>query len=622
MRARSTRPRRIAVSAWALGLALSVGCKEAPAPVAPAQQPASATASAKQPASAPASQAAASQAAPAAKVAKAIQKVRFRAPAITRALPVAHTVAVVGVEGLDWVFRFVAKAQRELVPHFSARMRKDMPPAVGAPGALTEALGFAPNTPSGWQNVGVQPAAGVAMIFDDRLWSETGPVPLVMAQITDRGVLLNWLSQLDARFGEGLKVKLTGEKTGACEHLQWGTHLACMANRRGFVMLMPLPDSAAERHEALKVAFTAVAKDAGPALADAPQFQRTLAGYAGSPGAYLYVDHHHLATATQKNGAASKPELAFFLDRFPATGIRIGPKGQQLRVLADAAGAKALRQILVPKGPGPKLDRLWVARGVAVQQTLNLAEIFDGISALVPPSRNDIGGQVLIFKNMVPSVLGVPLGELTGTLTGHAAIIGALPDMQQPPNAESNLVLAVGTRSAEAAEALVVKLLKRLASKDAKFTYTRTAQHGRPTFSLEAGVLAIDGTLVLLGKAAAVEAALTAEAVPAPTALAAPGFLISSVDVGGMLQAFQGASPEEIALLRHTLRLLLKGEQTLAMQLMVDEYGIVSGDGPMTVALLGVVLKQFVGIERLAYLGNVAVHAAPQKIEIKAKTPQ
>jgi hypothetical protein len=144
-----------------------------------------------------------------------------RLPAVTRALPAAHTVAVVGLEGLDWAFRTLNTARKHALNQLPPPVRAQVPELIANEGKLVELLSFPPDTPSGWQTAGINPGPGVTLAFDDRV-SAVAPLPLVYLGVRDRGVLMNWLVGVDRRRGGAGHA----QATGAAKSSSWPTSAA------------------------------------------------------------------------------------------------------------------------------------------------------------------------------------------------------------------------------------------------------------------------------------------------------------------------------------------------------------------------------------------------------------
>ncbi|MCA9546802.1 MAG: hypothetical protein KC613_20490, partial [Myxococcales bacterium] len=448
----------------------------------------------------------------------------YRPPAVTRALSAAHTQVVVGVEGLDWLFRNVARVQAQVLPALPPEVVADLPPQAKDPKFLPAFLDFAPETPAGWQGVGVQPGAGLSLVLDDRLFIDGKPIPLLAAQITEQGRFLAWLNTLEGRHGPKKGVTLTGETQGACQILRLSEAEACLGVRRGLTLVLPLPKAdQAETRAALAKAFTAIVEDAGPALADKADFQAALRRYPGTPAAFAWVDHKLSgALWARERGAdgALPPDAAFFLDRFPASTLWYGSRGAGLLIRADQAGAAALARMLRPADGPPDLTALVGPRTAFYRLALNLPTLFEGVADLVPPSRGQVKGQILLAKNMLPVATGVAWEDLTGGLTGHAAFLIDIPAKLPPDQPDPHGMLAVlGVKDAAKAQRALDAGLKKALEANPKLAGPTVTVAGRevPSLSPLQIVALIDGPRLLVGTRVAVERALAAKHTPPAT---------------------------------------------------------------------------------------------------------
>lgn len=385
-----------------------------------------------------------------------------RLPAASRALPAAHTLGLVGLEGLDWAFRALNVARKHALEHLPPPIRAQVPELISDERKLVEFLDFPPETPSGWQTAGLNPGPGVVLAFDDRV-SAVAPLPLVYVSVRDRGVLMNWLVGVDRRRGGAGHAQATGDTHGKCEIFEFADERGCIAPRRGYQVFMPLPSGLpAEKVTALESAFSAHIDDAGPVLSDDARFKAAFTDYPGRFMTFAWADTRKVAERITGSDALPAP-LAFYVDRFPGAAILAGKDLAVVRLLADEAGRRALNQVFgTPHKPGALAARLPATGGAFFRFAVAPNTLFTGLTDLVPPGDAETKAQIAMVAGAVPAALGASLGELSKALSGQFALLATLPaqPVGGPPMPDPNAqLLAVGLVDAAAADALLDRVL-------------------------------------------------------------------------------------------------------------------------------------------------------------------
>lgn len=504
-------------------------------------------------------------------------------PTLLGALSAEHTVAAAGAEGLD----AFATQLATVVDALPASVKAELP---GGFDAITAKLGFDPRTAEGWATVGLDPAAGVALVVDSRLRPADGaPWPVLLAKVTDRGKLVAALAKIDPKF------ELALPETDGVARLGTPEGPALLGERGGFTAVLAVPDPA--QLDAARAAFAGWLKAQDAPLAEAEALAPAMA-MPGAPAAgrawAAAVTGPLLAMAPQ----ALAPVFAeFYAARFPAVSLAFGADLQtgRLRVQGDAAAVSALRQVLIPPKPAPALDRFAPPDGIAIGVSIDPVELFDGVVALIPPARGDLQGQVLIGKNAIPVALGVSLDDLAKGFTGHGAVL-LTREAITTPGAEPPMVIALGVADAEVADRALTAALDQLAKQSGgareptKFGALEghvLRQDPAPTFLVRAG----DALLLGPSRARIEEALARGEGqrpADAPAVDFADGAFYSAAVSMKLLDEAKATLPPDAVEVFEAGRAFWQKRlgPTFAMALRVDDAGLVA-DGPAAAAVIG-----------------------------------
>jgi hypothetical protein len=519
------------------------------------------------------------------------------APSLAAALDATHTVGVFGAEDLDKL----AKEAEGLLAQLPEEMRKEAPPELLDPAKRNEKLGFDPTSADGWKSIGVDPAAGFAVAADLRFTSGNEPLPLLLARITDRDKLVATITS-----GGGPPITFS-DKVGPSEVAQHGQERMLVGKRGDITVFLPLPKAADEK--ALRTQFDAFLGEGGPTLAADETFRAALKDGAPRPRVWTFAAS---AAAVQLPGlkdAGPADIVSFYTQRFRAVAFSVGPEGGGFRLLTDGEGAKALRQIAVPRRSAPQMSRYFPKNGWAVSRfTVNLTDLFDGIQALVPPSKGDVKGQILLAKNFLPMAIGVAYDDLAAAFTGHVALGIELP---KAPNQVPPMLVVAGVADKEKADTVLKTLLGR--AKDAGIESEAFELKGNPGYKLTEGgktAVVVRAGDVLLGALdpAIVEAALdrsdNLSGTPAGKALDGDAIYAMGVGAGWLDAALAAASPEDkagVEMLKKHLPV-----EGFAATVELDDQGLkTGGSGGVTVAAMtgivaAIAIPSFVKYQRRA----------------------
>ncbi len=509
-------------------------------------------------------------------------------PLMLGALSAKHTVALGGFEGLDAFARVAASLMDGLPAELSAEMKKELPEGFAS---IVQKMGFDPRDAAAWKSaVGIDPAAGIAVVVDARLKAASGePRPLILARVFDRGTLIAALDRVDEAFDLGLP------GTDGVAELTTPGGRGLIGMRGDFTALLPLTgaeDEAASK--AARAAFAGWLAGADTPLSEVAAVAPALrfAGSAGSARSYGAVLTGPLLKLMA--GQLAPVFGDFYAQRFPALSMSVTAdmKDGALRLLADEAAVVALRKLFVSPHAAPDLDRFAGEGDIAVGFAINPVDLFDGAVALIPPERGDVQGQVLIGKNAVPVVLGASLDDLGKALSGHVAVFAPVDSIGG--GGDPRVVVAVGLADVTLADTVLQAVLDRLAKqaeatrKPAKFGALEghvLEGAGPPTFAVRSG-----DTLLLGPSRAGIEAALAREAGGDGPQLdfSDGGFYGLAVSLAVLDRAVADAPPEAAAMVQAGKALWTsRFGEGFGMRLQVDDRGIYSG-GVGSTMLVGV----------------------------------
>ena len=423
---------------------------------------------------------------------------------IGAALDAEQTVGFASLEGLDQLVATLLKNLDSL----PAELRDKVPPQVTDPAKRKEALGFEPTSAAGWAELGVDPAAGVSVVFDARIRTREAPLPILLVKLTDEAKLF---AAIEKWTGKALK---PGAEADGVRELDAMGQVVWMAKRGDYTAFLNAPR---REPDAAKAGFMAFAKGAGAPLSGAEVFNAAFRGAAPLPRMAGYFSSAGLGNLLKtfpplKDKGA---DIDFFVQRFPAMGGSFGEQKTQLQLVASEEGLQALRQLLQPKRSA-RLSSYVPAKGWgALKYTLNLAELFDGVAALIPPSASDAKLGLAMAQGLIGAQLGVGWDEISKGLAGHFLVAvdvrsAALAVKKGPLAVQWLAALSVAD---EATADKVLGVLTDLMVKQAKAEKSPVEVGGAQGFELKMGPMAVvvvradDVLLVAPGKAG-IEAAI------------------------------------------------------------------------------------------------------------------
>ena len=479
------------------------------------------------------------------------------APRLADVVTASQTAGLVGVDALP-AFARALEATFGRLP--SADLKAALP--IFDPAARVEALGFDPVDADGWSNIGIDADAGLGVTADARLYVEVDGhrrlVPVVLGRVADRAALLAFI---EARLGAEAIVLPLAEEAGI-ETIRVGDGPAALLGGLGQYVAVALPSERVDLTEAPVVArFRAFLGGGGATLSQASAYENVFEGRIEGSGLYLYSGASPaaaLARALWPDAKSVHEAFDFYARLFPAFAAWWGEEHGAMRLLASDGGKRLLRQCFGASTSPPVFSTFLPRVGWgATRFTLNLREVFEGLTASLPPFvPSGVKTKVGLVKRVMPFTFGVSYEEISATLTGHWVIAA---DLQSAARAGAEGLGAIrwlalfGLEDGERADRTLAAVLARidqLGVDVSEVPIGDSAGHRLEWGELASVVVVRSGDMLLIGPDP--EALL--EALPRPEAdnlLGTPaGALIDgdvafsfAADLGPMIE-FADARPE------------------------------------------------------------------------------
>ncbi|MCA9560045.1 MAG: hypothetical protein KC583_15965, partial [Myxococcales bacterium] len=188
--------------------------------------------------------------------------------------------------------------------------------------------------------------------------------------------------------------------------------------------------------------------------------------------------------------------VPYYAERFPAMGVSMTRDGgMTARITATEEGLAVLQQVLRPKKAPPTFSRYLPAKGWGgLRLSVNLAEIFEGVAALVPPTAPpQVKAQLGMAKTMMGAVVGIEWSDISAAFSGHvvlAANVGSLWQMERNPAAVKWLVL-VAAGDGSAGDTLVGSLVEKAGQMGAGPKFEQAEVAGAKGWKAAAGPMTV-----------------------------------------------------------------------------------------------------------------------------------
>ncbi len=512
-------------------------------------------------------------------------------PRVARVLSAKDSMGFLGFEGLDGVVRRVDT----LTASLPAELRAPLP-AFLDPTKRKDVIGFDPSTAAGWQGIGIDPEAGVAIAADDRLIDgRKKPNFVGLVRITDRERLSSWLT---ARLGH--KPPAAWFESGVHPIELPGSQLLA-GERQGWTFLSPLTSAtdAAKNGENLKKLLT----DDGPTLdRDASfrvAFDHVPTGWRGL--AYLHADGLLAAAKAMELPETTLQIAAYEAHLFRSFGLYTGDS-TGARLSASTDGVDALRKLLLPVSKAPDFTK-WMPRSgwLMLQLSVNLKDAFDGVTALIPSQMTEARGAVAAGRMFMPLALGFGWDDLVQAFSGHL-LVAVQVDAKGSVATTPAWRVALAVQDPKAADALVEKLKGLAVKRGATVTATPIGSMQGFTLSIK-GIQAVgvrQGDLLWLASDAQV--------------LIAGQNLSSSESLTGT-EVASALEPETVfALISGALAAPQSPAAGAALTVRLDAHGLLAqthGNPGQWQALAALIGQSFLRLQRAALAPSAAQAALP-----------
>ena len=348
-----------------------------------------------------------------------------------------HATFVVALQDLD-------RASERLLTTLETMpesVRREVEPIVSR-AKIQAKLGFDPTHRAGWDDVGLDPAAGALVVSDDRFdvgedrAGKSGDRQIVVfLRLTD---VAKWKAKI-------VQAGATLTEDGEMTVVQLGEDVLWMTPSGTDVAIAPMPKLETPAAKAqFRKAFLAVTALPAQSLATEPGWQGALRD-AGRPWVVVWRPlapdwlPARVGTATSKTETATLRHVAAL---FPAMVGWLGD-GWSMQLLTTPASHAALADVFEPRKLAPACAALLPATGWAgVRLSLKQDTMADGLMRLLPPSVGPLERATLQgWLMMGPQwVTGLPSADVAAAWSGHlcaaveiAAVPGLLQGAGMPP---------------------------------------------------------------------------------------------------------------------------------------------------------------------------------------------
>ena len=356
---------------------------------------------------------------------------------------------------------------------------------------LLEWFGFDPTKRAGWDDIGVDAAAGVFFLMDDR-WPGNDAFARQVVVFVHLTHLDHWKALLTRKGA-------VFAKEGDVETCEIGKMTIWLTpSGQDYALTIPSLKDSAEAHAAALKTFVQVAKVPTNALDKTAGWKAALRD-AGRPWMVTWARSQPLAQGV------SAADAAHFGKIFPQFAWWLGD-GWAFRLGTTAFSHAALHDMFVPEKAAPACAGLIPAEGWgAARLSIHLDKFADGLLRLTPPSTPVEKRMVLAAAvSTALALTGQPPPDVMAAWNGH--LCGGL-DMATVPtllNGQGlpNWVLVFGVQDGAKADTMLAALADR--AKNALSMPVRTVTvAGRSGYFVQAGPFGItavrDGERVVLG---------------------------------------------------------------------------------------------------------------------------
>lgn len=417
-----------------------------------------------------------------------------------------HTIIAGGLQDLDKVAeRFMATL--EALPDAT---RAPLQNAVSR-SKLIEWFGFDPTKRAGWDDIGVDAAAGVFFAMDDR-W----PVTAGEASPGSSRHVVVFVRLSNVEHWKALLARRGAVFTqdGALETCEVGKMAFWLTRSGPDYALTPAPTTLTpDAKTAAQQAFLALAAPPSKPLDKSSGWLAAVRD-AGRPWLVTWARTAELSMLS--GGGETTADVLHFTKLFPQFAWWLGD-GWALRIGTSPLAHQGLKDMFVPEKPAPSCAALIPAEGWgAARLSVHLNTFTDGLLRLAPPSASAQERMVMAAALTTGlAATGLPPGDVIAAVSGHlcggmdiATLPGLLSGERMP-----NWLLVLGVQDGVKADALLAALADRAKNQWSMQVQTATIA-GQRGFVAQAGPVGLavvrDGERIVLAPTAAdLNAALT-----------------------------------------------------------------------------------------------------------------
>ncbi|MBU1896621.1 hypothetical protein KKB55_02485, partial [Myxococcota bacterium] len=475
-------------------------------------------------------------------------------PRVSGTLDAKHTMGFISLEHLDDLSAEGLKRLGEL----PASLREDIPEQIFSPEGRLELLGFEPSTQAGWRAAGIDPIAGITVLFDARIARRGEPQPIFLLKVTDQAAALKVLQRIPGG------AQLEPVEGASAATLTLDGERFFIGELGHYTALTPIPN---QDEASARARFEAFLSAEGEPLLARVEYKEAMRGQVQSARLFVYgalgglIEKFRLGKEFDPELFEQIPNFEHYAARFPALGGVFGLEDATTQLVAWGEGLKLLDDLFLVKAP-LDLARFVPASGwAAARLSLNAPRLFDSIAALAPPTEQaEVAQEMTKAQAELAKELDITWAQISAALPGHGLIavdLSTLMAIQMQGPAGLNFLGVATVGDPMWADTLLVKLAAKFEA-EAGHKPLRIETQGGQGYSFSADgftvvLIRAGQTLFAAPNAEAINAALergkVAVAADAPNAildaLASPFALY--VDAGliiQMVEMFSGMVPE------------------------------------------------------------------------------
>ncbi len=395
-----------------------------------------------------------------------------------------HAYVAGGLQDLDKVTEHFMAALESLPEPTRAQIQT----AVSRP-KLLEWFGFDPTKRAGWDDIGVDAAAGVFFVMDDRWPAGDGPIrqPVLFARLSNVEHWKALLARKGAVFAKEAPTPGTSEAVETCDIGKMTIWLA--RSGQDYALTLGTSTDAPEVKAAAEKAFLQIAHMPTTSL-DQTKGWKAAVRDAGRPWLVTWARTADLGLVGKGEPSS---DMAHFAKLFPQFAWWLGD-GWAVRATMLPVARQSLQDMFVPEKAAPACAALIPAEGWgALRLSLHLNKFTDGLLRLAPPSASNEERAVMAAAlTSALALTGLPPGDVMAAWSGH--VCGAVDLATIPPMLSGegmpNWLLVLGVQDGVKADAALAALADRAKNQMSMAVRTATIA-GQQGYFVQAGPFGI-----------------------------------------------------------------------------------------------------------------------------------